>query len=94
VFEPTSRYAAVADGTLTVGGRLVRYKRRRFVPVPTGSVLVEHSGVPGDRLDLLAARYLGDPAQFWKLCDAAGVLDPAELEQPGAEVVVRLEVPQ
>ncbi len=94
MFEPTSRYAQVGEGTLTVGGRLVRYKRRRFVPVPTGAVVVEHVVVPGDRLDLLAARYLGDPTQFWKLCDAAGVLDPDELEEPGAEVVVRLEVPQ
>jgi hypothetical protein len=94
VFEPTSRYAAVADATLPVGARLVRYKRRRFVPAPTGSVVAEHVVVPGDRLDLLAARYLGDPTLFWKLCDAAGVLDPAELERPGAEVVVRLEVPQ
>jgi hypothetical protein len=39
------------------------------------------------------ARYLGDPTQFWKLCDAAGVLDPEELEQPGATVEIRLEVP-
>jgi hypothetical protein len=94
VFEPTSRYAAVAEGTITVDGRVVRYKRRRFVPTPGGAVVVEHVVAPGDRLDLLAARYLGDPTRFWQLCDAAGVLDPADLEQPGAEVVVRLEVPQ
>jgi hypothetical protein len=94
MFDPTSRYAAVEDATLTVDGRLLRYKRRRFVPPPTGNTVVEHPVAPGDRLDLLAARYLGDPTQFWKLCDATGVLDPAELEQPGATVQVRLELPR
>jgi nucleoid-associated protein YgaU len=94
VFEPNSRYAAVEEATLEQDGRVVRYKRRRFVPEPGGSAVAEHTVVPGDRLDLLAARYLGDATQFWKLCDASGVLDPDELERPGATVHVRLEVPR
>lgn len=94
MFEPTSRYAAIEEATLTMDGRSIRYKRRRFIPPPSGSTVVEHPVTPGDRLDLLAARYLGDPTQFWKLCDAAGVLDPAELERLGATVLVRLELPQ
>jgi hypothetical protein len=93
MFDPTSRYAAIEEATLSVGDRLVRYKRRRFVPEPTGTTAVEHTVAAGERLDLLAARYLGDPTQFWRLCDAAGVLDPADLERPGSTVHVRLELP-
>jgi hypothetical protein len=93
MFDSTSRYASIEEATLTVDGRPIRYKRRRFVPAPSGSTVVEHTVAPGDRLDLLAARYIGDSTQFWKLCDATGVLDPAELEQPGATVQVRLELP-
>jgi hypothetical protein len=93
MFDSTSRYAVVEDATLVVNGQTVRYKRRRFIPEPTGSTVIEYQVAAGDRLDLIAARYLGDPIQFWKLCDAAGVLDPEELEQPGATVEIRLEVP-
>jgi nucleoid-associated protein YgaU len=94
MFDSTSRYASVDEATLIVDGRLIRYKRRRFGPPANGSTVVEHTVAPGDRLDLLAARYLGDPTQFWKLCDATGVLDPAELERPGATVHIRLELPR
>lgn len=94
MFEPNSRYATVDEATLDLDGRVIRYKRRRFVPEPAGSPVAEHTVVAGDRLDLLAARYLGDPTQFWRLCDASGVLDPDELERPGATVHVRLEVPR
>ncbi len=92
---PTSRYAGVAQATLVVvtadGPSEVRYLRRRFVPAPAAhSVLVEHRVTPGDRLDLLAARYVGDPTQYWRLCDATGALRPEELEVIGRVVVVGL----
>ena len=45
--------------------------------------MTQHIVAPGERLDILAARYLGDPTQFWRFCDAAGVLVPDELEEPG-----------
>jgi hypothetical protein len=93
VFDPTSRYAALEDAALIVDGRIVRYKRRRFIPQPGGSTVLEYQVAPGDRLDLLAARFFNDALQYWRLCDAAGVLDPEDLEQPGVTVQVRLEVP-
>ncbi|MET1027868.1 MAG: LysM domain-containing protein, partial [Dongiaceae bacterium] len=53
---------------------------RRFVPPPERfAVLQEHLVQQGDRLDNVTARYLGDPEQFWRLCDANGVLRPNEL---------------
>jgi hypothetical protein len=52
--------------------------------------LVEHTVVQGERLDNITARYLGDPTQFWQVCDANGVLEPAELEQLGRTVRIAL----
>jgi hypothetical protein len=39
-----------------------------------------HRWVTGDRLDLLAARYLQDPTLFWQLCDANNSPVAAALE--------------
>ncbi len=85
MFEPTSRYANVETATLTVTDeeghtRVIAYKRRRFIP-PSDSMieLLEHTVVQGDRLDNITARYLGDPTQFWRVCDANAALHPAEL---------------
>ena len=96
MFEPTSRYATTADATLTVRDedgrpRVMVYKRRRFVPAGDGSTtLVEHAVAQGERLDNVTARYLGDPTQFWKVCDANRVLQPAELEELGRTVRIAL----
>ena len=61
-------------------GRTTVYVRRRFVPPPESfALLQEHTVTEGDRLDNITARYLGDPEQFWRLCDANGVLRPDEL---------------
>jgi hypothetical protein len=96
VFASTSRYAALETATVTVRQpdgteREVRYARRRLLPpVDRYTTLVEHTVAAGERLDLLAGRYLGDPAQFWRLCDATGALRPQELEVPGVVVVVAM----
>ena len=42
-------------------------------------------GGGGDRLDLVAARYLGDPTAAWQVADANGALDPDELTAVEAE---------
>ena len=36
-------------------------------------------GRQGDRLDLIAAKYLGDPLMFWLICDANGAIAPDDL---------------
>ena len=44
-----------------------------------------------DRLDNLAAHHLGDPEQFWRLCDANRALRPDELtETPGRGLRITL----
>lgn len=82
-FPVTSRYHAVPIATLTTAdGRTVAYLKRRFVPSPERfALLQEHQVVAGDRLDNLAAQYLGDPERFWQLCDANAALHPQELTE-------------
>ena len=92
-FPSTSRYHGIALSTLTLpDGTTVAYVQRRFVPPPERFVvLVEHRVHSGDRLDNLAARYLGDPQQFWRLCDANRAVRPDELiETPGRALLVTL----
>lgn len=70
-----------AQGTRQV----VRYYRRRFPPnADRPTVLARHRVVPDDRLDLLSARYVGDPLAFWRICDANGALDPDDLTDASA----------
>jgi len=81
LYPSTSRYYGLASAQATLpDGTKITYLKRRFVPPPERfATLAEHQVVSGDRVDNLAARYLGDPEQYWRLCDANGVMDPAEL---------------
>ncbi|MFY1622534.1 hypothetical protein ACN261_24210 [Micromonospora sp. WMMD723] len=92
---PDSRYAAVGT-TVTVDpetGEEIVHLRRRFVPPAERLATAGWEPVAdGDRVDLLAARTVGDPTAFWQLCDANGVFDPAELIRPGQ--VVRVALPE
>jgi hypothetical protein len=92
-FAPTSRYYGVVTVTLvTLDGKSVVYLRRRFVPPPERfELLQEHVVKEGDRLDNLGAIYVGDPEQFWRLCDANGAIRPDELtEETGRRLRVTL----
>ncbi len=82
-FAPNSRYHGIPTRTLTrPGGTTVVYLSRRFVPSPERfSLLQEHVVVEGDRLDNLAARYLGDPEMFWRLADANNAMRPEALTE-------------
>lgn len=75
-----------------------RNSRHRGIPTydrPDGTRLLEprtaapREGVrqyrvrEGDRLDLLAWRFLGDPQLYWQIADANPVQDPRELLEPG-----------
>ena len=77
----------VADGT--GGGRDMPYRRRRPLPDPGAVVpLAMHPVTAQDRLDLITARYLGDPTMFWQVADANAGLDPDTLVGPGSEGTV------
>src|SRR5215207_5888984 len=89
MFEPTSRYANIATASFrTADGRDVVYKKRRFLPQGMHMRLVQEVTVTqGDRLDLIAARMLGDPEQFWQICDANNAMNPADLTREAGQVL-------
>lgn len=82
----TSRYAdvGITEYTDPATGRRIVHRRRRIIPDLDGQpVLAEHRVTQGERLDVIAARYTGDPERFWMLCDANQVQSPADLEVVG-----------
>ena len=61
---------------------MIIYVRRRFCPPPERFALLhEHTVTQGERLDNITARYLGDPEQFWRICDANAAMRPDELTE-------------
>jgi len=94
LFPPTSRYHGIETATITQGGRELVYLRRRFVPAPERfALLQEHVVTEGERPDTIAARYLGDAEQSWRLCDANAVMRPVELTETVGRVV-RITLPE
>ncbi len=96
-FPTDSRYYGSSTVSYTApNGQTVTYLARRFVPqpgAPNFSTVATHTVRQGDRLDLLAAKYLGDPLIFWLLCDANGAIRPNQLvETPGT--VLNITMPQ
>jgi hypothetical protein len=78
MFAANSRYAGQVTYTVTLpDGRTVTAVK---LPLPGSQRPVGyHPTVVGDRLDLLAARYLSDPMGFWRLCDANNTVSPDAL---------------
>jgi hypothetical protein len=93
-FPPTSRYAGIPVAQLTTpDGRVIAYLHRRLLPQPDQFALLQyHTVTQGERLDNIAAHYLDDPEQFWRICDANGVMRPDELEMSGRQI--RITLPQ
>lgn len=81
-FGPLSRYSNVAIGSYQVSASDsgVTYVLRRFIPqlsdipISTYRVVMER-----DRIDLLAAHYLGDVELHWRIADANAATDMLEL---------------
>ena len=87
--DPRNRYAAIGNLRCVIDGVEVIYKQRRFLPradpdAAASTVLPRD----GDRLDLIAARTLGDPLLFWRIADANGALDPFDLVESGRALAV------
>jgi hypothetical protein len=91
MFPITSRYYNIERAELeTADGRKIVYLRRRFVPpAERFELLQEHVVTEADRLDNITAQYLGDPEQFWRVCDANNAVRPDELTE---EVGRRLRI--
>ena len=90
-FPTDSRYYNFKTLTYTSpAGEQISYLARRIVPQPgppNFATFATHAVHQGDRLDLIAAKYLGDPLMFWLICDANGAIEPEELVQTPGTVV-------
>jgi nucleoid-associated protein YgaU len=92
-FPATSRYAGIETATYEkADGATVVYVKRRFLPQGDDfSVVHEHVVTAGERLDNIAAQYLGDPEQFWRICDANNAVQPEALvSEPGKRINITL----
>ena len=90
-FPADSRYYGSRTLTyVTPAGETITYLARRSVPqpgAPNFATIATHTVRQGDRLDLIAARYLGDPLIFWLICDANGAIDPPDLVAAAGRVL-------
>jgi hypothetical protein len=95
MFAFTSRYYNLPTASLqTADGTPIKYVLRRFAPPPDSLTLIqEHVVQGGDRLDNLAAQYLDDPEQFWRIADANNALRPEELTETAGRSL-RITLPE
>ena len=96
-FPADSRYYGTSTLTyVSPTGEAIAYLARRIAPqpgAPNFATVAQHTVRQGDRLDLIAAKYLGDPLMFWLICDANGAIDPRDLvASPGR--VLNITTPQ
>ncbi len=95
LFPATSRYYRIETATFkTAEGKTVSYLRRRIIPPAESLMAINiHLVKEGDRLDNIAANYIGDPEQFWQIADANNAIKPEELtDEPGRQL--RITLPQ
>jgi len=91
MFDPKSRYANLAQYTVMDH----RGRQVSVVPVPAApreALLGIYVMRQGTRLDHLAARYLNDPAGYWRIAERNDVMlaedltEAREIEIPGGQV--------
>lgn len=82
--DTDGRYANLSIRQLPgADGKPVSYLERRFLPDPDSlTVLARTQTQAGDRLDVFAARVLGEGDQWWQVADAHRLIHPEELEEP------------
>lgn len=85
--DPTSRHDGAASYQVELGGVVVIELLVPRVPPQVRPSLV-HRVEAGDRLDLLAARYLGSPFEYWRIADANPGLAPEDVLEPGATLLI------
>lgn len=91
-FPPSSRYHATPVVSRTRGDGVVEvYLARRILPAPDRYVAFGHRRLDGsERPDTIAHEAYGDPALWWRIVDASGEADPANLVAEGRTVLLPL----
>jgi hypothetical protein len=93
LYPPGTRYNGVPLAQMDLAdGRTARYLRRRVLPDPASlATMLEYRITDGDRVDLLAARFLGDALASWRIADANGALRIESLvEETGRRIRITL----
>jgi hypothetical protein len=87
MFDKRSRYnGSPMYATTDEQGRTVRAVR---LPLPTQPRPAgRHRLRQGERLDLLAAGFLGDPTAFWRIADANNTMWPDDLLVVGGTLII------
>jgi hypothetical protein len=91
-YAPDSRYFGLAPSTyITADGRTIQYTSRRFIPQPESfAPIAVHTVAQGERVDVMAQQFFGDPYLYWRLCDANLAVRPDDLERAGLVLRVTL----
>jgi hypothetical protein len=95
LFTATSRYYGIDTETLTTAdGTSIIYLQRRFLPsAERFQLLQEHRVTQAERLDNIAAKYLGDPELFWRIADANRAMRPEDLVKTVGRIL-RITLPE
>jgi hypothetical protein len=95
MFPTTSRYYGIDTAVLkTAEGKEIAYLLRRILPQAEKTVVMAvHTVTQNERLDNITARYLIDPEQFWRLCDANNAMRPEELTEEIGRILI-IPMPQ
>jgi hypothetical protein len=81
--DARSRYAGLVPvAAVLPGGRRAAVLPLRIIP-PEGAAQGAVATRQDERVDALAARAMGDPLLFWRLCDANLAGDPQHLVGAG-----------
>ena len=95
MFPRTSRYYGIETTKyVSAEGKEIVYLRRRFLPDNSlMTVIVQHTVTQGERLDNITSRFLGDPEQFWQICDANNEMRPDDLTREIGSII-RISTPK
>jgi len=84
-YDGDSQMLRIGDGS---DKGTVYYPRRILPPGGTRPLLTEHTVQEGDRLDLIAYQYYGDPLLYWEIADANNAMQPEELLRVGNRLLI------
>lgn len=62
----------------------------RMIPADQSTEYLEHLVSEGERMDTLAAKYLGDPTRWWEIA----IINPEVLDFEAIEPGTRLRIPR
>ncbi|MBI4650383.1 hypothetical protein HY745_03675 [Candidatus Desantisbacteria bacterium] len=88
MFFKGSRYEKVKNYIFKrQDGSEVLLKKKRRIPEQKGRLI--HTVLEGERSDLAANRYYGDPLKFWKIADGNAEMNPENLfKRPGEKIII------